>query len=469
MIAALVLEPLELWWAQRTNPELRGIPLVTSEQNQVMHATAQARREGIAPGMALSGARLRCQALRVIEVSEAELQAAWESVLNELHGLSPFLDGSRRGRLLVKLSESEARMVAEAYRARVGFAGSCEMAELAALSTRAGRCRVLPEGSETHFLGKLPLRFMKGVGLSGYSLQRLGWLGLTSAGELAAWRRGQLRAFLGGEAELLAPYLFGPRRERLPLAQPPRALRREIRFEEPLFEPGPLEAVLERLAGALEEGLAGRASGRLTLAAEAAGMQMRATRFAKKPLRGRREIALLAGLALADTGAAPVGVEALTLELPEPAPVAWQGRLWPARERREAAWEELVERFPRAAVEVEWLDPYAESHDLAWRWRRPAVGEAQADEQQRWQGEPTSTAAGEPLANERGGTVPAYAGESPTDERRWQEEPRERGESLGHDNRAEPAAREVKREATPATGVRGRREGQARTRELALR
>ncbi|HEX7005323.1 MAG TPA: hypothetical protein VF168_14155 [Trueperaceae bacterium] len=453
MIAALVLEPLELWWAQRNSPELRGLPLVTSEQNRVIHATPEARREGVVPGMALSGARLRCQALRVVEVSEAELQAAWESVLNELHGLSPFLDGSRRGRLLLRVSAAEARMVAESYRVRVGHATTCEIAELAALSARAGSCRVLPEGSETHFLAKLPLRFLKGVGLSGYSLQRLGWLGLTSAGELASWRPGQLRAFLGGEARLLGPYLHGPRRERLPLAQPPRALKRQIRFEEPVFEPGPLEAAVERLAGALEEALAGRASGRLTLSAEVTGVQMRATRFAKKPLRARREIALLAGLALADTGAAPVGIEALSLELPEPALVARQGSLWLARERREAAWEELLGRFPRAAVEVEWLDPYAESSDLAWRWRRPAVGEEHADEQERWQGEPT-----EQERTERG---------------RWQDGPSERESDRNERalTRDPPGldAKGVKREANPATGSGGRGEGQARTRELVLR
>lgn len=453
MIAALVLEPLELWWAQRTRPELRGLPLVVSERNRVSHATPEARREGVVPGMALSGARLRCQALRVVEVSEAELQAAWESVLSDLHGLSPFLDGSRRGRVLLKISAAEARIVAEAYGARVGHAEGCEIAELAALSTRTGRCRILPQGSEGIFLARLPLRFLQGVGLSGYSLQRLGWLGLTAASELAGWRRGQLRAFLGKEADKLTPYLHGPWRERLPLAQPPVALRREVRFDEPLFEPGPLEAVLGRLAGALEEALAGRSSGRLTLAAEVGGVQMRATRFAKKPLRDRREISLLAQLALADTGAAPVGIEALSLELPEPVRVAEQGRLWPARERREAAWEELLERFPRAAVEVEWLDPYAESHDLAWRWRRPAVGEEHAEEQPR----PEEPGAREP-ALERGAVL----------------EPVHREPALEREPHSTPAAAqhqtgEVKREATPADGSGGRRERQTRARELVLR
>lgn len=379
MIAAVVLEPLELWWARRLRPEWRRAPLVAVRQNRVCHATPEARGEGIVPGMSLAGARLRSESLQVTEVSEAELQAAWESVLRELHGLSPFLDGSRRGRAFLGISAAEARMVAEAYGARTGHAINLELAELAGLSTRPGRCRVLAKGSEEAFLARLPLRFLKGVGLSGYSLQRLGWLGLTAAGELAGWRRGQLRAFLGGEAELISRYLHGPRKERLPLVQPPSALRRTIRFEEPLFEPGPLTAVLERLAGALEEALAGRFSSRLTVTAEVGGVQMRATRFAKKPLRLARDILLLAELALADAGAAPVGVEALTLELPEPVRVAVQGRLWPARDRRESAWEELLERFPEAAVEVEWLDPYAESADLAWRWRHPAGGDEQAE------------------------------------------------------------------------------------------
>jgi hypothetical protein len=375
VIAALVLEPLELWWARRLRPEWRREPLVALRENRVWHASPEARREGIVPGMSLAGARLRSEALRVTEPSEAELQAAWESVLRDLYGLSPFLDGSSRGRAFLSVSAAEARMVAEAYDARVGHAAGRGGAARAALSVPIGRCRVLPKGSEKAFLARLPLRFLRGVGLSPYSLERLRWLGLSAAGELAGWRRGQLRGFLGGEAERLLPYLHGPWRERLPIARPPEALRRGVRFAEPLFEPGPLEAALGRLAEALAEALAGRGSGRLTLAAEVGGVELRATRFAKKPLRATRDIALLARLALADTGAAPVGIEALTLELPEPVRPSGQGRLWPARERREAAWEELLERFPRAAVEVEWLDPYAEAADLAWRWRHPAVGD----------------------------------------------------------------------------------------------
>jgi hypothetical protein len=362
VIAALVLEPLELWWARRLRPEWRRAPLVAVRENRVRHATAEARREGIVPGMSLAGARLRSEALQVTEPSEAELQAAWESVLRDLYGLSPFLDGSRRGRAFLSISVAEARMVAEAYDARAGHANGCETAELAALAARIGHCRVLPRGSETAFLNRLPLRFLRGVGLSPYSLERLRWLGLAAAGELAGWRRGQLRGFLGGEAELLLPYLHGPWRERLRLARPP-------------------EVALGRLAGTVAEALAGRASGRLTLAAEVGGVELRATRFAKKPLRAARDIALLARLALADTGAAPVGIEALTLELPEPVRPSGQGRLWPARERREAAWEELLERFPRAAVEVEWLDPYAEAADLAWRWRHPAAEDEQPEPQ----------------------------------------------------------------------------------------
>lgn len=437
MIAALVLEPLELWWARRLRPEWQRAPLVAVEGNRVLHATPEARREGVTPGMSLAGANLRSGALQVTEVSEAELQAAWESVLRELYGLTPFLDGARRGRALLGISAAEARMVAEAYDSPVGHAGGREIAELAALSTRPGRCRVLPVGSEAIFLGRLPLRFLRGVGLSDYLLRRLGWLGLSSVGELAGWRKGQLKEFLGAEADLLLPYLHGPWRERLPLAQPPRALRRTVRFEEPLFEPGPLEAVLGRLALALEEALAGRAAGRLTLAAEVGGAELRATRFAKKPLRAARDMVSLAQLALADTGAAPVGIEALTLELPEPVRIARQGRLWPARERREAAWEELLTRFPRAAVEVEWLDPYAEAADLAWRWHRPAAGEERSAEQERRQ--------------------PAEVAREPAGR-----------ESRSLPEPAQGSTGEVKREADSATSPGGGRKRQAEEGELVL-
>lgn len=377
--AALLLQPFELWWAVRLRPEWREAPLVSVREGRVTHATPGARRLGVTRGMPLAAARLRGELL-VTEATEVELQAGWESVVREMYGLTPFLEEAGQGLLFLRVSLAEARLLAQEYQARVGFAHNLELAHLAALSTLPGRCRTLPPGSDTPFLSLLPLRFLAGVGLSGYSLQRLRWLGVESVGELAAWRRPQLEAFLGEEAGLLLPYLHGPRRERLPLAAPPRALRRTIQFEEPLFEPGPLHAATLRLAGELGDALGDRSSNRLTVTAQVGGAHIRASRYAKRPLARSREIALLAWLVLEESGAAPLGIDELTVELAQPVRRAAQGRLWRGREQREKAWEALLARFPAAAVEVEWLDPYAESADLAWRWRHPALEEEQDGE-----------------------------------------------------------------------------------------
>src|SRR5690606_1222748 len=152
------------------------------------------------------GARLRVAELQLVDYAEADLQAAWEALLRELHGFTPWLAPAARGRVFLTLGTAEARQLAEALDAHAGSATSCELAELAALASRAGECRAVPEGGEEAFLARLPLRFLRGVGLGKRALERLSWLGLRTVAELRAWRRAQLAAYLGAEAAPLLPY-----------------------------------------------------------------------------------------------------------------------------------------------------------------------------------------------------------------------------------------------------------------------
>ncbi len=380
MIAALHLDPFPLYLAQRQDPALERAPLVYVEDQRVLHATPAARRHGITPGMRLSGARMRVEGLRVVELEEPALQQGWSELLREIHGITPWIEEGPRGRLLARLDRGEAEMLAGLYQARVGAARTREIADLAAAASRPGACRVVPVDGEDAFLERLPLRFLKSVGVTEKNLMRLHWLGLETVGQLARWNESQLRSYLGEEGAVLLPYLHGPRHADLRPYRLPPSVRRSIAFDEPAREPRELLPALERLAGELERALEGRAARRLTLTATLGGTQRRATRLSKRPLTRARQIRQQALFALSDSGGAGLGVERLTVELASPHRLAMQGALWRGRERRDEAQAATLERFPGALLRFAWRDPYAQAADLAWGWERVNPDEAERGE-----------------------------------------------------------------------------------------
>lgn len=367
-LVAVVVEPFPLWLAERREPGLTRTPLVACDEGRVLHANPAARRWGIDRGMRLAGARLRATSLAIAPSDEPGLAQGWRELVRELLGWTPWLDAGHRGRAFLRLSETEAEALAVRLNARVGIADDLETAELAALAARPGQARGVAPRAEADFLQRLPLRFLRGVGLAEGDLTRLHWLGLASVGDLTAWSPAQLRAYLGEGAPGLLPYLHGPRRQRLTAWSPPSVLRRRLAFERPLFEPAELEPALDRLARSLALGLEGRAVRHVTVATEGGGGPRRASRLAKRPLRAAGQIRQQALFALRDSGAAAGGIEDLTVELADPERVADAVGLWDARRQQEAAVDAVLERYPHALVRVRWGDPHAPASDQAWRW-----------------------------------------------------------------------------------------------------
>jgi len=285
-LAAVVVEPFPLWLAERRDPTLARTPLAACEGERILHANPAARRWGIDRGMRLTGARLRAPGLQLAPCDEPDLAQGWRELASELRRWTPWLDASRRGRAFVRVEEAEAAAIAERLGARVGVADDLETAELAALAARPGQARVVAAGAERAFLDRLPLRFLRGVGMGEGELTRLGWLGLATAGDLARWTATQVRAYLTEAGEALLPYLHGPRRRRLAPWTSPMVLRRTLTFEQPLFEPGDLEPALDHLARSLALDLRGRAARHVTVATEGGGGAPRAPPRAPRPRGG---------------------------------------------------------------------------------------------------------------------------------------------------------------------------------------
>lgn len=368
MIAALNFSPFPLYLAQREQPHRKRVPLVVAQEQRVLHANAPARRHGVVPGMRLDGARMRVGNLEVAEYTEPDLQHAWSAILQELGEYTPWLEAAGRGRVFAKLSLDEAHELARHYDVPVGVADDVQTAELAAVTARPSYPRQVSSLQASGFIDRLPLHFLKGVGLSNANYTRLQWLGVVNAGDLARWGAPQLRAYLGEEGAALIPYLHGPRRVGVRPYQQPETVRRSLAFTEPVLEPHELLNALDRLSSELEKALAGRVAQRLTLTATTPGGKQRASRLAKRPLQQARHIRQQALFALQDSRAQGRPIQRLTLELASPTRVGQQESLWPQRQRRQQALRATLERFPGSQRRLVWRDPYAQAADLAWKW-----------------------------------------------------------------------------------------------------
>ena len=374
MLVALRFDPFPLWLAERRDGALERTPSVVVEEGRVTHANPAARRHGVTRGMRLEGARLRVAQLNVVQSHEPDLAQAWTDTLAALAGWSPWVAPLRRGLALLRLPDEEAALAARAFAARGGAAADRQSAELASATTTAGQLRRVAPGDEGAFLERLPLRFLRAVGVSDGDLTRLHWLGLRSAGDLARWSAAQVRGYLGPTGVALLPYLHGPRERCLSLWRPPVRLQRRLHADPALLEPHQIAPALERLADGLVTSLAGRGASLVTVEATAGGRHWRATRRVKRPLTTLAQLLRQAHAALGDSGvtaarASGLGIETLRLELGDLRPVALQEGLWTTRAQREYALDVVSSRFADAFVGVRWGDPHAPASDRAWRWR----------------------------------------------------------------------------------------------------
>ena len=372
---AALFEPFPLWLAEWESPHLAAVPLVSRHKSRVVHASATARAVGIKPGSSLATALSKAPDLEVVASESPYLSASWERLVEELSGLTWVLESPSLGRLLTDLEPADAAQLAESYRVRVGMAERLEVAVLAALVSSPGKVRQVSADRQDAFTDALPLYALKGVGLSQRALDDLGWLGVKRAGELRSWSKVQAAAYLGRAGKGLLPYLYGPHRTCLSRYRPPPRLSAQVVFDEPQCEPFALQPALERLCADVATRLGNRAATRLTVTALNQGLEHRATRVAKVPLRQLAQVERLARLDLGDTQAQPLGLDALTVTLSGLSRPAEQLSLWPQKERVAFAVEVVAARFPGAILKLSQDDPYSLASEHQCRFVVRSTGE----------------------------------------------------------------------------------------------
>ncbi|GAA5336516.1 MULTISPECIES: Y-family DNA polymerase [Thermus] len=368
MVAAALFRPWPVWLLGRERPELQDLPLALHRGGRVVALSPKARRLGVREGMGVEVARMRAAGLALLPYP-AHAAPAWRALLQELYRLTPWVEPLEEGTVLLGLAPAEARLLAEGYGVRVGVAAWREVALLAAWAAREGEARVVAEGAERAFLARLPLHFLRGVGLGLEGLGKLRLLGLKRVGELLAWSPAQLRAYLP-EGERLLPYLHGPWHRGV--ARFPEAPQVEARA--PLDPQGEVGVdLLEHLARRLHQRLAGRAALWVAVEAVGAGLRFRGEHLAKAPLREEKEVRLALELAFRRSGAWGMPLEEVR--------AAASGLHRPAHQeglfrRPGAGLGPLLARYPGALLRVEVLDPEALAPEWGFRYRSLEVEDA---------------------------------------------------------------------------------------------
>lgn len=374
-VACVHLAPWPLTLLARSHP---GIPVaVLSEgSRRVLHASPRALALGVQPGMRDTAALGRCPELHAEVLAAPSATAAWAQLLETLYArYSDRVQGTTPGTVFLKLSPAGARDLAAALHAPVGLAGSLEVARLAALRAGPGEVREVGTGSaEQAFLALTPAAHLEVIGLSTAHTERLAFLGVRGLADLTKWSAAQRETFLGVEVgKGINRFLKGERTKAVQRHVPGRVITAHLELDAPLYEPTAAGVVFAELLPPILAELRGRTAAYLTVHADTVGGRLCATR----KLKGQPDSAGLgriAGLALNDTGALALGVEAVGVQLSGFQPARMVG-LWAGLAELEVT-RDVLARFPEALVRVLWLDPHAYATDAQYRWVDWLSGEA---------------------------------------------------------------------------------------------
>lgn len=201
--AAVAAERAEPGLRERAFAVVSGAPPVT----RVVEASAAAREQGVAPGMAEAAARARCPALATRPLVPELEESAAQALLQACLAVSPRLEDAGPGVVHVETGGLErligpdaavghrlARLVARVgLAARVAVADSRIAARVMARLASA-RVTVVPPGGDRAALAAVPLDAVNLSAELGATLAR--W-GISTLGELAALPRAGVAARLG--------------------------------------------------------------------------------------------------------------------------------------------------------------------------------------------------------------------------------------------------------------------------------
>jgi nucleotidyltransferase/DNA polymerase involved in DNA repair len=259
--------------AQRDDPELKGRPLILiGPEHRVFGISAEAGACGVAVGMTVRGAEVRCPEAHLLEADLAHCWEESEILLQLLEHTSPTVEPHGWGAAYVDAGDVAHRTDAVDFCQQVGQAVRRELGEIlqpalgwdsskftaltAARRTRPGHLLAVAAARERVFLKPLPVRLLP---LPDDVLQRLRFLGLRTLGQYAALPPRAVQQQFGRAGKLAHCWAQGQdKRPVMPRWQTP-SLRASYEFDWPLLEGerllAELGSLIKPLLGELRDNL----------------------------------------------------------------------------------------------------------------------------------------------------------------------------------------------------------------------
>ncbi len=223
---------------------------------------------GVRPGMLISQAISLCPDLTLLEPDPAHYATAQEELVDSLSGVSPVVEPSGTGRILVGVDGLERlygpprRQVEEAFRAlfrvlpaplvaatRAGWAPGTFGAWVAAVAARPGAPVVVSDAELPDFLARHPISSLPVPPLV---IQRLERLGVDTLGAMARFSAAALVAQFGGVGRDALEWATGRRIDPVRPVHRPLPIRVSLDFAVPVGQVETLHGALDRL---VERGL----------------------------------------------------------------------------------------------------------------------------------------------------------------------------------------------------------------------
>jgi hypothetical protein len=339
---AMFLAGFPAWAAARLQPELTDKPFAIAWRGELVALSPQAHALGVEQTWSLARLRSLHPDVQIRPQHPAQESVAWEQVLSHLVQLSPQVESIRPGLALLDLPHPEdLKPLLKFLSAQGGAAFDRSSAELAAHCAQQGDLLPIQAGGLAGFLNRVPLTALAPLGVSAQTIERLGWFGWRSLGDLRHLTRQDLEGQFP-EGALIYRYVQAHDTRPIPLYQPPPRLTARLSFEEPASEPMEWDGALECLLGDLVAALSERKVYGLTLRLETTAGRRQKRTFQRQPTNSLRTLLAAAQrlmLSLLEDGAKVNSIRIVLSGLLIPRPT--QGSLFEAG--REALNAELVE------------------------------------------------------------------------------------------------------------------------------
>jgi nucleotidyltransferase/DNA polymerase involved in DNA repair len=338
------------WAAIRNNLALLHQPVVVYAGGRVIAASPQARADGVQTSWPIERVKALVPECVAVAHHNPVTLLAWDSVLSQLYGLTPCVEGLRPGLALANVHRpTVVKPLLQDWGAHGGVADDRTTAELAALTTAPGTLRTIKEYCSAAFLRRVPITTLRQVGVGSDTMERLEWFGWHTVAHLRPLTKKQLLSQFN-EGELL--YRYAQATDTGPVAtyRLPPAVHVHFTFEEAVREPSQWEPVLDLLAQQACERLDGRLVQSMTTSVLTSDGTLHQQRLLRDPTSSVFSLRQSAGECVRYLLHSGIAVRGLQLRLGHlTTPRAVQGQLFrPSRPPVSTVMQTVEHRFPGA-------------------------------------------------------------------------------------------------------------------------